>query len=151
MTLSNDSLIRRFVEGGDSGKCNRMAISREGDWTLLWGFGHALYAARKDEGPLFVYEGWYGRSQTTSTHLNNLKGKARKTYVEVDDPAKDVCVTVDGDGGAEIEGVINEVVLAVVEEGRPGLSYGRFGAGGRPELSHLSRRRIEAPSGTSGH
>lgn len=150
MTYSNDNLIRRFVDGETSGKCNRMAIAEYDGWTLLWGYGHALYAARrKDDGLMFVYDGWYGRSQTTSTHLNKLKGKAKGRYGEPRDDGDGLRVLV-GDDSAQLEAAPpSGRQLIIVDEGQPGTSYGTLSAEGRPELSQWDGKHVPSPGGTS--
>lgn len=150
MTYSNDSLIRRFVDGKTSGKCNRMAIEEHDGWTYLWGYGHALYAARSPDGTLYVYYGWYGRSQTTSTHMNKLKGKAKGAYGEPRNDGESVRAVVDGEGGAQVvQAPPQGHVLIVVEDGRPGMSYGRLDAADRAELKEVDDRALNAPSGSS--
>ena len=150
MTYSNESLVRRFVDGETSGKCNRMAIAEFEGWTLLWGYGHALYAARRqDDGLMFVYYGWYGRSETTSTHLNKLKGKAKGRYGEPRDDGEGLRVVV-GDDSAELESAPpSGHRLVVVDEGRPGTSYGTLDAAGRPELEGFDGRHVPSPGGSS--
>lgn len=149
---TNDQLIRRFVSGETSGKCNRMAIEDGPDgWTFLWGYGHALYAARKDGGPLFVYDGWYGRSRTTSSHLNALKGKAKAAYGEPRNDGLSVRAVVDGEGaGKVVQAPPHGRALIVVDEGRPGMNYGRLDTADRPELSDVDDAHLTAPSGHGG-
>jgi len=149
--LSNGDLIQRFVVGGTSGKCNRMAVAEFEGWTLLWGFGHALYAARRqDDGMLVVYEGWHGRSQTTSTHINALTGKAEDRYGDPINDGVNFEVAVDGEGGAEIlEAPPKGHVLIIVDDVRPGCNYGTLDAHGRAELSEFDGRHVPSPNGTS--
>lgn len=151
MTLTNANLIRRFVDGETSGKCNRMAISEFEGWTLLWGYGHALYAARRqDDGLMFVYKGWYGRSQTTSTHLNKLTGKAKGHYGKPVEDGHRVRAVVDGEGDGEIvQAPPSGHILIVVDEERPDTSYGKLDAEGRPELSELDGRYVPSPNGAA--
>lgn len=151
MTYTNQSLISHFVCGGESGKCNNMAIEERDDWTYLWGYGHALYAARSPDGTLYVYMGWYGRSNTTSTHMNKLKSEAKQVYPRTREEGEKVRALVDGDGGTEIvESPPTGRVLVLVDEGRPGTSYGKLDAEGRLELEHVDGKHLRAPSGTSG-
>lgn len=149
---SNKGLVEHFVDGGTSGKCNRMAIE-EGDdgWTYLWGYGHALYAARKAGGPLFIYNGWYGYSSTTSKHLNALKSAAKSAYGEPRNDGDTVRAKVDGDGGMALQQRPPKGrALIVVESGQPGTSYGKLKAPDRAELSHVHDRHLSAPDGAGG-
>jgi hypothetical protein len=151
MSYTNDDLIQRFVRGRESGKANRMAIAEFEGWTLLWGYGHALYGARSPDGTMYVYYGWYGRSNTTSTHMNKVKGKAKGEYGEPRNDGESVRVLVDGEGGGE---VVQEPptghVLIVVDDVRPGTSYGKLNAEGRPELEALDGRHVPSPNGYGG-
>jgi hypothetical protein len=151
MTHTNDDVIRRFVQGKESGKANRMAIEERDGWTFLWGYGHAMYGARSPDGTLYVYYGWYGRSNTTSTHMNKLKGKAKGAYGEPRNDGESVRVVVDGEGGANVEPEPpSGHVLIVVDDGRPGTSYGQLDDAGRPELAEFDGRHLKAPNGYGG-
>lgn len=149
--LSNEALCNRFVRGdaGDGYQANRMAVEVREDCSLLWGYGHALYGARfGDDGPCYVYNGWYGRSRTTSKHLNVLADAARNVYADEHDAGDQIRVTVDGEGNGEVlaEPPTGRCVVRV-EDSDPGTNYGRFDAGGRPELSDLDGEMLHAPSG----
>jgi len=149
--LTNDQVIERFVNGGESGKSNRMAIAEFEDWTLLWGYGHALYGVRRGDGSLFVYDGWDGYSRTTSSHMTKLKAKATSVYGEVHSAGQKLQAVVDGEGGAEVvERPPGGHTLFIVHEGEIGKSYGRLKAQGRPELEELSDRHIPSPNGAGG-
>lgn len=134
-----------------SGKSNRMAIESAGDWTFLWGYGHALYAARQDGGPLYIYDGWYGYSATTSKHLNALKSAAKSAYGEPREDGESVRVVTDGAGGTEVvQAPPTGRTLIVVDDADPGTSYGRLDGKGRPELDHVEDRHLSAPNGYGG-
>lgn len=151
MNYANDDLIERFVRGHEDGKANRMAIEARDDWTFLWGYGHALYGARSPSGTLFVYDGWNGRSNTTSTHMNSLKGKAKSAYGEPREDGDAMRVLVDGEGGGEVTSAPPKGhVLIIVEDGRPGTNYGRLDDAGRRELSGFADTHVGAPSGYGG-
>mgnify|MGYP000500529564 CR=1 FL=1 len=149
MSYTNGELVKRFVRGGSDGKCNRMAIEDGPDhWTFLWGYGHALYAARKHGGPLYIYDGWYGYSQTTSSHLNRLKSAAKGAYGEPRADGDTVRVLVDGNGSGQVtQKPPTHRALIVVDDDQPGTSYGRFDAKDRPELEDLDGEYLEAPNG----
>jgi hypothetical protein len=149
MSYTNAELIRRFVQGENSGKCNRMAIAAFEDWTLLWGYGHALYAARRDDGALWVYDGWDGYSQTTSTHMGKVKGIAQEHYGEPTPDGKRMSVVVDGEGGAEVIQRPPSGFMLMVVDADPGTDYGTLDAEGRPELAGLDGRHVQSPSGAS--
>jgi hypothetical protein len=71
--LSNLDLVERFARGFERGASNRMEIKRDGNETIIVGYGHAVYARRKPNGTIILYDGWYGYSPTTSTHLNMIR------------------------------------------------------------------------------
>lgn len=147
---TNEDLIRRFVRGGEDGEANNMAISECDGWTLLWGYGHALYAARrKDDELLFVYNGWHGYSQTTSTHMGKLRATAKTAYGKPREDGYEVRAVVTGDGqGKVLQAPPGGHELIIVDD-RVGTSYGKLDAEGRPELSDLDGRYVPTPSGYS--
>lgn len=149
MTLTNEDLVRRFVQGGDSGKSNRMAIAAFEDWTLLWGYGWALYGARRDDGTLFVYDGWDGYSSTTSSHMTLLTSAATSAYGDSQDDGHSVKAVVDGDGGTVVtkEPPVGHVYIRI--DADPGTDYGRLDAPDRPELTDLDDRHVPSPDGAS--
>lgn len=71
--LSNEQLVERFVRGFRKGESNRMEIRQDGNETIIVGYGHAIYARRKPNGNIILYDGWYGYSPTTSRHLNLIR------------------------------------------------------------------------------
>jgi hypothetical protein len=145
---TNDELLSHFVEGATTGKANSMAIEERGEWTLLWGYGHALYAARKANGPLYIYNAWYGYSSTTSTHLNKLKRTARSHYPTECKDGTMLRALVTGDGLDSLTSTPPRgKVVVVTNNGRPGTSYGKLETN-RPELSELDGRQVKAPNGT---
>lgn len=148
----NDELVTRFVRGeaSDGDQACHMAISRYADWTLLWGYGWALYAALRDDGRLFVYNGWYGYSVTTSQHLGSLKAAARKRYGDPIDAGHQVRAVVDGQGGgAVVQGPIDGHHLSIVDAA-PETSYGRLDADGRAELAEIDGGSVPSPKGYDG-
>jgi len=151
MTYTNDEVIQRFVAGETEGKANRMAISERDEWTFLWGYGHALYGARSPDGTLYVYDGWQGRSQTTSTHMNTLKGKAKKRYGDPRAKGEEIRAVIDGEGGGSIVQTPAEGhELLIPTEARPATSWGTFDAEGRPELDRFDGKHVASPSGYDG-
>jgi len=66
--LTNDEIIRKFVNGAISGHSNSMMISGDS----LIGYKWAVYGKRVGN-KIIVYTGWRGYSTTTSKHINNLK------------------------------------------------------------------------------
>jgi len=150
MGYTNAAVIRRFVRGETDGKCNRMAIAEGEGWTFLWGYGHALYAARSPDETLFIYDGWYGYSRTTSTHLNTLKNAAKQVYGEPRRDGQYLRVVVDGDGGGDItHRPPTGRDLIIVDRGQPGTSYGKLDTD-RPELDAFEGRYVPSPSGYGG-
>lgn len=153
MTMSNDSLIKSFVRGDTSGKANRMAIEETDNWTLLWGYGWALYAARrKDDETMFVYDGWNGYSQTTSTHMNKLKGEVKSNYPMRDHSKNAVKakITVGSDGSdTEFDSTPPVGRVGVIcSKADPSCKYSKMKSDGRSELSNLSG--VSAPEGHGG-
>lgn len=148
---TNDEVIGRFVRGKTDGKSNRMAIVTFEGWTLLWGYGHALYGARdRDSGTLFVYNGWHGRSSTTSSHINSLKRAAKNVYGEPRDGGMTVRVAADGTGEVDVEQEPPRgYELVITDEGKPGTHYGKLSTS-RPELQELTDRHVPSPNGYGG-
>lgn len=150
MTYSNSDLLNRFLSGKTTGRCNRMAIEEHGDWTFLWGYGHALYAARhQEDGMLFVYDGWNGYSPTTSTHLNALKSKAKSRYGEPRNDGDQLQLVVTGEESELTESPPQGHEYVLVEDADPRTSYGQLNAIGRPELSHVDGKHLNSPGGSS--
>jgi hypothetical protein len=80
---SNSTLISDFINGKTTGKANSMAIEELDRFTVLVGYGHAYYAARdKATGTVHVFYSWYGRSTTTSKHMNKVLGAAKSDAQE---------------------------------------------------------------------
>lgn len=71
--LSNQELVERFARGFGQGASNRMEIKKDGNETVIVGYGHAIYARRKPNGSIILYDGWYGYSPTTSRQLNLIR------------------------------------------------------------------------------
>lgn len=151
--MSNDSLIKSFVRGDTSGKSNRMAIEETDNWTLLWGYGWALYAARrKDDETLFVYDGWNGYSSTTSTHMNNLARKVKSNYPMRDHAKESLRAKVSvGPEETETEIETSEAegrVGVICPEADPRHKWGQMKTQDRDEISDLSG--VTAPEGGGG-
>jgi len=81
---SNNNLINDFITGNynpdNKQKANSMTIKEDGDHSLLIGYGHAIYGLRTPEGHVHIFNSWYGRSTTTSSHLNRLKRSCQGDY-----------------------------------------------------------------------
>lgn len=131
----NDGITRRLFGDGtydrldDSviHRANRMSLVPFEDWLLLWGYGWALYAAKHvPTDSVFIYNGWYGHSQTTSCHMSKLQSQAEK-HEEY----------------AAFTGI------KLVEGAKPSLDYGKLTTD-REELSDLKDRHVPAPNGYSG-
>lgn len=100
MTLSNAELVERFVNGGTSGKANRMRIVEgpishggtqsvlEGE-TAIIGYGWAVYAKRSDSGRVVVFNGWRDWAEgkdghsgsSTLQHLSMIENEAEPTML----------------------------------------------------------------------
>jgi len=74
-TTTNDDVAMAFVHGRPKATQNLASIrlSEQGLMVLV-GHAHAALAVRHSDGTIRRYNGWYGRSNTTSTHLNLLDG-----------------------------------------------------------------------------
>jgi hypothetical protein len=60
--LSQHELARRFTDGATSGQASNVEIQERENFTLLVGYGHAVYAARdKATGEITVFQGWQMR------------------------------------------------------------------------------------------
>lgn len=80
MTTSNRQLIKNLLTGRHNNftdkKANSMMIREKDGYTILEGYGHALYGLKKG-GTVILFDDWYGYSSTTSSHLNRLRGMAK--------------------------------------------------------------------------
>lgn len=85
MTYSNAELIRRFSRGKKSGKaCNmeikKLEINGKARGTVLVDYGWAILGHRSPKGRwITLFDGWYGYSNTTSSHLNKLRRVSNRT------------------------------------------------------------------------
>lgn len=64
MAYSHQEVRSRFERGETTGKGHNMHIEQHNDWTLLVGYGHAVYAARSPEGRIVTFLGWKNKSVT---------------------------------------------------------------------------------------
>ena len=84
--VTQEELGRMFAEGHDPTKIpgasnvEALPTDREGYDAKIVGYGHALYALRKegggsnpDDSVITLYEGWRGYTVTTSCQLTKLK------------------------------------------------------------------------------
>lgn len=128
---TNKDLIRHFVRGGSDGQANRMAIQETDDFDLLWGYGWALYAARrKSDGAVFVYQGWSGFSNTTTTHIRCLVRKAKKHKSSKAKPDAHVAAKVSVGSNESTVEMSSEPpsgdVVALCPEAEPSCKYSRL-------------------------
>jgi len=147
MTYTNEKLIKRFVRGAENGKSNRMAIEAlDNGWTLLWGYGWALYGARSPNEVVYIYMGWYGYSNTTSAHMNKLKDCAETVYGEAE-PMDQLRVIVSD--GLKFENYDFEEDCLIVENDSPRHKYNSL-RHERPELKAIEDQNAQAPNGQAG-
>ncbi len=80
MPVAQRTLADRFARGETTGTASNMRIHEDGDWTLLVGYGHAVYAARSPDGRIYVFDGWAMRktrrwagSQSTKGQMSQLR------------------------------------------------------------------------------
>jgi len=72
------ALGRQFAAGHDPsriGDASNVAVEPcdiEGYDALIRGYGHAVYAVRRDDGEITIFEGWRGRSSSTSCQLTKI-------------------------------------------------------------------------------
>jgi hypothetical protein len=79
---TNNELINNFTSGQyrdlkTDKECNNMKIIDRDGFSIIEGYTHAMYSMKIKE-KVIVFDGWYGYSSTTSTHLNKIKRTARK-------------------------------------------------------------------------
>jgi hypothetical protein len=75
MNFNQRNLGREFLFGETSGRASNVEIKHFPNvgLTALIGYGHAVYATREiGTGTVVYYEGWYGRSASTSCQLTKM-------------------------------------------------------------------------------
>lgn len=71
--MSQKELAREFANGGRHGRASNVRIHDvAGGYTLLVGYGHAVYAARASDGYIVAYRDWHGYSPTTSSQMTKM-------------------------------------------------------------------------------
>lgn len=86
--IAQRDLARQFESGEDAdfipdaSNVKVVETSKEGYDALLIGFGHAVYAARRDDGTIVYFEGWYGYSPSTSCQLSKMMTGMPKDTVD---------------------------------------------------------------------
>jgi hypothetical protein len=108
MIVSNEELVNRFYDGYENGKSNNMHIAEyPGGATVVVGFGHAIYAYRRDGADFkpVVFTGWADASRSSARHISLLTsgdcieapGRAKSSDVH-DSPSLDYLMQIaDGD------------------------------------------------------
>lgn len=74
--ITNQQLVDRFVNGKVSGRCARAEIRvvTGTPYTVILQYKEAVLAARDiNSGKILLFNGWYGRSRTTSRMLNYIR------------------------------------------------------------------------------
>jgi hypothetical protein len=90
MTQAQSDLVRQFksgIEAEDIEDASNMAVEEtdeSGYDAILVGYGHAVYAARRDDGTFVQYDGWKGRSISTNTHLGKIRYKLDNQNIETE-------------------------------------------------------------------
>lgn len=96
MTLSNDAMIQRFLEGVNIASASRMQVQTIESIRCIVGYGHAVYCAEAGGqyalfGDGYATDGsavgWSGYSGPTTKHIQRIKGwleTNREDYVVVD-------------------------------------------------------------------
>ena len=75
---AQDTLARRFAEGNDprsiasASNVTAETTPADGYDAVIVGYGHAVYAARRTDGSIVLFEGWRDRSQSTRCQLTKL-------------------------------------------------------------------------------
>lgn len=88
MVQAQRDLVTQFEVGQkpkDIRDASSMAVEEadeEGFDAVVIGYDHAVYAARRNSGEIVVFNGWYGRSNSTNSHLNGLKRGSNHKIIE---------------------------------------------------------------------
>lgn len=90
MTQAQSDLVQQFKAGYSPDRiedASNMAVEEtdvSGYDAILVGYGHAVYAARRDDGSFVQFDGWKGRSISTNTHLGKIRYKLDNQNIERD-------------------------------------------------------------------
>lgn len=85
--MNQNDLGRAFKRGETNHRASNVQIVERGDFTVLLGYGHAVYAARhKESGAITHFEGWRGYSVSTSCQLSKLGTRASADAVVDESP-----------------------------------------------------------------
>lgn len=82
--IAQDTLARQFAAGHDPSSISAASnvtaegTAADGYDAVIVGYGHAVYAARRTDGSIVLFEGWAGRSVSTTQHLGKLRSGFRK-------------------------------------------------------------------------
>jgi len=74
--MKNRELIEKFVEGEQDIRTGNLSVVHIDTFTLLVGYGHAVYAKRDVLGTIIVYDGWRTYSNTSARHLGVVRPHA---------------------------------------------------------------------------
>lgn len=79
MVQAQSDLIKQFNAGyspEDIQDASNMKVERTdepGYDAVVVGYDHAVYAARRNNGTIVIFNGWKGRSVSTTQHIGTLK------------------------------------------------------------------------------
>lgn len=150
MTLANADVAERFIDGELKGSSNRMDITSDDEGnTYLWDYEWALLGFRSHDGTIHIYNGWYGYSRTTSSHLRlilpltqsdggrRLKTKYTKRCYRY---GEGIQFQITGSDGAMTMDVVASTASrrVYVAEEDPRVKWGSLKTRGRPELEGVS-------------
>jgi len=71
--MRNRELVERFVKGERDIRANSLSVISIDTFTLLVGYGHAVYAKRDVLGNITVYDEWRTYSNTSARHLGLIR------------------------------------------------------------------------------
>lgn len=95
--IAQDTLARHFAAGNDPSSIESASnvtvepTGVDGYDAVIVGYGHAVYAARRTDGSIILFEGWRGRSVSTTQHITKLRTGFRQggpTEVDTDSEAR---------------------------------------------------------------
>lgn len=74
--MKNKELVDKFVKGEQVGRTNNLSIIHIDTFTLLVGYGYAVYAKRSVFGDITVYDDWRTYSNASARHLGLIRPRA---------------------------------------------------------------------------
>lgn len=96
MSYSHADVKRRFERGETTGKGHNMAIVQHNDYTLLVGYGHAVYAVRTPRGRIVRFDGWKNQAVSGRNYRDSRSFAGSTSTKQHPVPSGDVRVAYRG-------------------------------------------------------